>query len=186
MTVHLLAISGSLRAGSYNTMVARAAAGLAPAGVTVEVAELVRDLPLYDQDLDVEPLSPAVADLRRRIGEAGGVLLVTPEYNYSIPGGLKNLLDWASRPFGKHCMMGKPVAVIGAGPGSRGGKASVEYLRSVLPALGAELVGDELLLAKVDTQLDPADGTPGEELAVQLGTVVTALAAAARAQAGLA
>lgn len=185
MTTKLLAISGSLRSGSFTTSVARAAAALAPEGCSLEVAEgaLLRDLPHYDQDADTDstPVPPAAAALRARLAAADGVLFVSPEYNYGIPGGLKNLVDWASRPFGKHCLMGKPVAVVGTSPGSRGGRASVEYLRMVLPALGATLVGDEVMLPAIGDSIDVTTDTPSDELAATLRATLDALVAAATA-----
>ena len=184
MTLRLLSVSGSLRAGSFSTALARAGAALAPDGARCEPVDLVRDLPLYDQDLDGATVPDRVADVRARLAAADGVLLCTPEYNYGIPGGLKNLVDWASRPFGKHCLVGKPVAVIGCSPGSRGGRASVEYLRMVLPALGATLVGDEILIPKIEDHLDPSTGAPDDEVAARLRAALTALTDAARAAAG--
>jgi chromate reductase len=184
VTLNLLAVSGSLRSGSFCTRLANAAGSLVPDGAHYEVADLVRGLPLYDQDLDVEAAPEPVMRVRDRLAVADGVLLITPEYNYGVPGGLKNLVDWASRPFGKHCLVGKPVAVVGCGPSSRGGRASVEYLRMVLPALGALLVGDEVLLPKIDQHLDPDSGAASDEVAAPLRATLLALADAARTPAG--
>ena len=172
------------RSGSFTTSLARAGATLVPAGAECEPADLVRGLPLYDQDLDVATVPDQVAVARGRLAAADGVVFYTPEYNYGLPGGVKNLLDWASRPFGKHCLVGKPVAVIGCSPGSRGGRASVEYLRMVLPALGATLVGDEVLIPKIEDHLDPATGAVGDEVAAVLRATLAALTDAARTPAG--
>ena len=186
MTLHLLAVSGSIRAGSYNTALAHATAALAPADTTVEVVDLIRALPYYDPDLDVEPLPAAAEDLRRRFAAADGIVLFAPEYNFGLPGGFKNLIDWASRPYGKHCLVGKPVSVVGSSPSSGGAAQAVSYLRTVLPLLGAELVGDEVTIGKVNSLLDPETGAPGAELAAQLAAVVGLLASTAAAKAELA
>lgn len=126
----VLGISGSLRKASYNTMALRAAQQLAPPGMTLEIADIAQ-IPLYDGDVHAAGLPPAVAALRERVRAADGVLLVTPEYNFSIPGVLKNTLDWLSRP-PEPPFDGKPVAIMGASPGPVG-TARVQYhLRQVL------------------------------------------------------
>lgn len=114
MTV--LAISGSLRSRSYNTALVDAATRLAPDGMRIERYDGLRDLPHYDQDLDETQPPPEVNDLRDRIRDADGLLIATPEYNYSIPGALKNLVDWASRPADDSSLRHKPVAIMGAAP----------------------------------------------------------------------
>jgi len=118
--VRILGISGSLRAASYNTALLRAAVSLAPEGMTIEVYDRLRDIPPYDQDLDTGSLPEPVADLRRRIVAADGLLIATPEYNYGVPGVLKNAIDWASRPAGRSSLTRKPTAVMGAAPGAFG------------------------------------------------------------------
>ena len=140
--------------------------------------DYVRELPHYDGDLDIntdtETPPKVVADFRREMSEAHAVIIGTPEYNYSLPGGLKNLIDWASRPFAKHCLIGRRVGVFGCAPGDRGGKAAVEYLRNIVPLLGAILVGPELLLPKInslitpDGKLDTSVMSPLTELANEL------------------
>lgn len=134
----IIGISGSLRRGSYNTALLRAAVELAPAGCVIETAS-IREIPLYDGDLDAERGTPApVAELKDRIARAAGLLLVTPEYNSSMPGVLKNAIDWLSRPpadlprvFG-----GKPVGIIGATPGGWGTVLSQTAWLPVLRFLG--------------------------------------------------
>ena len=120
--MRILAISGSLRADSYNTALANAARELAPAGVEVEVYEGLGLIPHYDQDLDQEDVEEpeAVAALRRRIAEADALLLVTPEYNGSFPGVLKNAIDWASARHRGSWLRNKTVAVAGATTGQYG------------------------------------------------------------------
>ncbi len=109
--VHILGIAGSLRRASYNRAALRAAAQVLPEGATLDIFEL-DGIPAFNQDEDQNP--PAkVVELKKRIREADAVLIVTPEYNYSIPGVLKNAIDWASRPYGDSAWYGKPVAIMG-------------------------------------------------------------------------
>ena len=133
----IVGISGSLRAGSINTMLLRAAAALAPAGTSVEVATIA-GIPLYDYDVEVKGIPEAVTALREQIVAADGLLIVTPEYNNSMPGVLKNAIDWLSRPpqeigrvFG-----GRPVGIMGATPGPGGTNLAQAAWLPVLRALG--------------------------------------------------
>lgn len=134
----LIGLSGSLRRGSYNSALLRTAAALAPAGSTIEIAA-IRDIPLYDGDLEADHgIPPPVTALKERIAAADGLLLATPEYNNSIPGVFKNAIDWLSRPaediarvFGD-----KPVGLIGATPGGMGTTFSQTAWLPVLRALG--------------------------------------------------
>lgn len=186
MTNKIIIISGSLRKASFTTAVCRALVKemneiqKSSAGNKIEfvLRDYVRELPLYDGDLDVntdtETPPAAVVDFRREMSEAHAIIIGTPEYNYNVPGGLKNVIDWASRPFAKHCLIGRRVGVFGCSPGDRGGKASVEYLRNIVPLLGATLVGQELLFAKINSLISP-DGkidtsvmSPLSELASEL------------------
>lgn len=175
----VVAIPGSLRAGSYSRLLLRAlGTELAPAA-HLELTEPIRDLPLYDADLDTEEHLPATARaLRETLRTAPAIVIATPDYNAALPGGLKNLVDWATRPMGAHSLVGRPVAVIGCTPGPRGGKASSEYLRTFLPLLGARVVGPELLVPGVDKRLDPSTGAADDELRAQLAEVAAALVAA--------
>src|SRR5688572_32746389 len=134
----ILALSGSLRAGSYNTMLLRAAQQFAPAGTTIEEGS-IRGIPLYDGDLEAKEGSPAaVVALKEKIRAADGVLLVTPEYNNSIPGVFKNAIDWLSRPSADIARVfgGRPVAVMGAPPGGFGTVLSRTAGLPVLKRLG--------------------------------------------------
>ncbi len=155
--LRILGISGSLRRGSHNTNLLRAAADLLPPGVELEVFDEVRQLPPYDPDYDVEPADPAVAQLRDAIADADGVLIATPEYNGSIPGLLKNALDWASRPFPDNALRGKPVAVIGASTGLFGAAWAQAEVRKVLGIIGADVIDAELPVGQADTAIS-ADG----------------------------
>ncbi|RJO75054.1 NAD(P)H-dependent oxidoreductase [Nocardia panacis] len=139
MTIKILAISGALRAASTNTALLRAAQQLAPEGVEIEIYEGARDLPYFDQDLEGEPPA-SVVDLRERIAAADGVLIATPEYNYSIPGVLKNLLDWASRPYGESVLTDKPVAIMGASMSGFGTVRAQNHLRDVFHWLDSKVV----------------------------------------------
>ncbi len=134
----IIGLSGSLRRGSFNSALLRAAAGLTPAGSTIDIAS-IRDIPLYDGDLEAEHGVPApVTALKERIAAADGLLLVTPEYNHSIPGVFKNAIDWLSRPADDIARVfgGKPVGVIGATPGGMGTTFSQTAWLPVLQALG--------------------------------------------------
>ena len=148
--LRILGISGSLRRGSHNTNLLRAAAELLPPGVELEVYDGLRELPPYDPDLDVDPADPAVARLRDDIDAADGVLIATPEYNGSIPGVLKNALDWASRPFPDNALRGKPVAVIGASTGLFGAAWAQAEMRKVLEIIGADVIDLELPVGQAD------------------------------------
>ena len=121
---------GSLRKGSFNRMMAHALAGLAPPGLRLEIVE-IRDLPLYDQDLDESPPAPWAA-FRERIKRSHAVLFVTPEYNRSVPGALKNAIDVGSRPYGQSAFDGKPAAVVSVSPGAIGGFGANHHLRQSL------------------------------------------------------
>jgi chromate reductase, NAD(P)H dehydrogenase (quinone) len=118
-TITLAGMIGSLRRDSYNRGLMRAAIEAAPPGLTIEEVDIA-SLPLYNEDLDAEGAPPPVAELRQRIAEADGLLIATPEYNYGVPGPLKNALDWASRPPEDSCLNRKPVAIMGASPARTG------------------------------------------------------------------
>jgi chromate reductase len=173
----ILAVSGSLRAGSHNTSLLRAAAEAAPEGVEVELFEPsgIAGLPLYDQDLDAATVPEPVARLREAWGAADAILFATPEYNGSVPGGLKNAVDWASRPRLEAALTGQTVAVIGASTGQFGGMWAQADLRKILGAAGARVVGDELPVTHAHEKFDAAgrllDGELFERLRLLLETV---------------
>ena len=147
--MRVLGISGSLRADSHNTELLRAAATLLPSGVEFELYEGLRDIPPYDEDED-KSQAAAVIDLKERIAAADAVLFATPEYNHSIPGHLKNSLDWVSRPLADTPLKGKPVAVIGASTGMFGAVWAQAELRKVLGALGARVIDREVPVPTAD------------------------------------
>ena len=150
----VLGISGSLRQGSYNTQLLRAAADLLPPGAELEIFEGLRDVPAYVQGQEESPAS--VRRLKRALRDADAVLIATPEYNHSIPGALKNALDWVSRPLAGNPMMGKPALVIGASTGMFGAVWAQAETRKVLGALGARVIDEELPVAKAPDGLDNA------------------------------
>src|SRR5438132_2859477 len=146
--MRILGISGSLRRGSYNRRLLRAAASTLPPDATFEELELA-DVPLYNEDREF--FTPAnVQVLRDSIAQADAVLISTPEYNHSIPGVLKNALDWASRPAGESAFKGKPVAVVGTSTGLFGAVWAQAETRKVLNAMGAHVLEDELPVGMAD------------------------------------
>jgi chromate reductase len=175
--MRLLGIAGSLRAGSLNGQLLRLAAEELPAGVELELYDGLAEIPPYDQDL--EDLTPDAVDrLKAAIGDADAVLFATPEYNGSIPGQLKNALDWVSRPIAESPMRGKPVAVIGASTGAFGAVWAQRELKKVLGLMSARVLDVELPVAKADRRLEQPDAELREELAgvvAELSSAVTAL-----------
>jgi chromate reductase, NAD(P)H dehydrogenase (quinone) len=145
--MRILGVSGSLRADSYNTALLRAAAAVAPAGVEVELWQGLADLPAYDQDLETD-VPAAVRRLREEWAAADAILFATPEYNGSVPGLLKNAVDWASRPRGEAPLLNRIVAVVGTSTGQFGALWAQQDLRRVLGIAGARVVGDELPVAR--------------------------------------
>jgi chromate reductase len=142
--MRVLGISGSLRRDSYNGALLRAAAERLPAGVELVPYEGLASIPPYDSDAEERRSPDAVEDLRRAVRAADAVLVATPEYNHSIPGVLKNALDWVSRPAGESALTGKPAAVIGASTGMFGAVWAQAETRKALRALGGRVVEAEL------------------------------------------
>jgi len=154
--VKLLGISGSLRRASYNSALLRAATRLMPPDAELAVAS-IRDIPLYDADLEAQGIPAAVTQLKDAVAAAAGVLLVTPEYNNSIPGVFKNAIDWLSRPNSdiKRLFTGRPFAVIGASPGGFGTTLSQAAWLPVLRYLGTQLwSGGRLLVSRAGSVFD--------------------------------
>jgi chromate reductase, NAD(P)H dehydrogenase (quinone) len=147
--MRVLGITGSLRRDSYNHALLREAAERLPAGAELVEFERLGEIPPYDADLEAGVETPAaVAALRQAMREADAVLVATPEYNHSIPGVLKNALDWASRPAGQSALNGKPAAVVGASTGMFGAVWAQAETRKVLGALGGRVVQEELPVAR--------------------------------------
>lgn len=175
--MRILAIPGSLRAASYNVSLARAAAELAPEGVEIEVYEDLGALPLYDDDLDGEDAPIAVQDLRRRIEEADALFVVTPEYNGSVPGVLKNAVDWASRPpRGGAALWDKTAAIAGATTGQYGAIWAQQDLRRILGIAGARVVLGELPVARAQNAFDDTGRLVDRLVAERLRAHLEALA----------
>ncbi len=173
----ILALSGSLRRGSYNTALLRAAAEAAPAGCAVEVRTLA-DIPLYDDDVRTrEGFPPPVADLRDAVRAADALLIATPEYNYSFSGVIKNAVDWISRPPDQP-FAGRPVAVVSASPGITGGIRAQWALKPVLAALGARvLFRPELAVGDARAKFDEAGRLVDAETRTRLAALLEALLA---------
>ena len=153
--VKILGIPGSLRKESFNRAALRAATQLAPEGATIEVFEL-DGIPGFNQDDEQNP--PAkVVELKKRIRESDAILFVTPEYNYSIPGVLKNAIDWASRPYGDSAWSGKPVAIMGASIGALGTARAQYHLRQMFVFLNKFPVNQpEVMIGNASERFDAA------------------------------
>jgi chromate reductase len=142
--MRVLAISGSLRSGSYNTQLLDLAGRLSAPDVQLELYDELAELPHYNMELDTENVLEPVARLRDAIDSADAVLIATPEFNGTMPGSLKDALDWASRPYPENALRGKPVAVIGASAGNRGAIRAQADARKVLGVIGANVLDAEL------------------------------------------
>jgi chromate reductase, NAD(P)H dehydrogenase (quinone) len=149
----ILGIAGSLRKESFNRGLLRAAQGLTPEGARIDVFE-INDIPSFNQDDEGNP--PAkVAELKQRVRSADAILIVTPEYNYSVPGVLKNAIDWASRPYGDSAWNGKPVAIMGATVGTIGTARAQYHLRQMFVFLNMYAVNQpEVMLANAHKHFD--------------------------------
>jgi chromate reductase len=178
--MRVLAISGSLRSGSHNSKLLRAAGELLPNDVELEIWDGLKAVPPYDEDDDTELAPAAVTRLRDAIAGADALLFATPEYNHSIPGQLKNAVDWASRPVATNVLRNKPVAVIGASTGAFGAVWSQAELRKVLAATGARVADAEVAVGHADERFDGAGRLTDDELRGQLREVVDVLLADAR------
>jgi chromate reductase len=182
----ILAISGSLRDSSYNTLLLRNAIELFGDDVVVEELDGLEDVPPYDEDDDGDRAPEAVRALRAAFAGADAVLISTPEYNSSVPGHLKNALDWVSRPLATNPLRNKPAVVIGASTGAFGAVWAQAELRKVLSAIGARVVEAEVAVGHAPTRFDEDGTLTDEDLREQLGEVVDALAAAVAERAELA
>jgi chromate reductase len=175
--IRILGISGSLRSGSHNAALLQAAAMSLPPGVGLEIFDGLRDLPPYDADRDVDPADEAVAHLRAAIMDADGVLIATPEFNGSIPGALKNALDWASRPFPDNSLKGKPVAVVGASTGLFGAAWAQADVKKVLGIIGADVLDGQLPVGSAASAFGEDGHLVERELHTALEELVATLAA---------
>jgi chromate reductase len=168
--MRILGISGSLRRGSYNGRLLRAAAATLPPGATFEEFDRLGDVPHYNEDREFFTPEPVRA-LRDAIANADAVLIATPEYNHSIPGVLKNALDWASRPAGQSVFLDKPAVVIGSSTGLFGAVWAQAETRKVLQAMGARVLEEELPVGLADDAFDLDGSLRDPELAERLADV---------------
>jgi chromate reductase, NAD(P)H dehydrogenase (quinone) len=174
--MRILGISGSLRRDSHNTALLRAAAELLPPGVELELFDGLRDVPLYDADIDTPELQgPGVDALKDAIQRADAVLIATPEYNHSIPGALKNAVDWASRPSAAPALRNKPAAVIGASTGMFGAVWAQADLRKTLAAAGARVIDRELPLGQAGEAFDASRGLIDPDQQLRLDEILAEL-----------
>lgn len=179
--MRVLAISGSLRRDSHNRALLRAAGELLPADAELVVFDGLKAIPPYDQDDEEAGSAPAsVTALREAIADADAVLIATPEYNHSIPGVLKNALDWVSRPMATNPLRGKPVAVIGASTGMFGAVWAQAETRKVAAALGGRVIDAELPIPQAHEQIHPEQGLTDADLAQVLADLLDQLVAEAR------
>jgi chromate reductase, NAD(P)H dehydrogenase (quinone) len=172
--MRILGISGSVRRGSHNRRLLRAAGNSLPSGVELVEWETVAGLPIFDEDLELTP-PESVREFLEAIEDADGILIATPEYNASVPGGLKNALDWASRPFPDNVLRDKPSAVIGASTGLFGAVWSQAEVRKALTAAGAHVLDSELPVGLADSAFEDDDTLTDPELAARLRDVLTDL-----------
>jgi chromate reductase len=175
---HLLAISGSLRADSYNARLLAASADLLPSGASMSLFAGLKLIPPFDEDDEHKPTNVAVDRLRIAVRHADALLIATPEYNSSIPGQLKNALDWASRPYGKHVLLGKPVAVVGASTGVFGAAWAQAETRKVLTAVGADVLDAELPIPAAHEAFTASGALLDASLADRLAGLLSSLIAA--------
>jgi chromate reductase len=169
--MRILGIAGSLRRGSHNRKLIRAAGASLPPGAELVEWDGLGGLPIFDEDQETSP-PPAVQDLLEAIEAADAVLIATPEYNSSLPGGLKNALDWASRPFPDNVLRDKPMAVIGASTGLFGAVWAQAEVRKALKASGADVLDAELGVGMADSAFTEDGSLVDPDLAVRLRELV--------------
>ncbi len=180
--MRILALSGSLRRDSFSTRLARVAADLAPEGAEVALATGL-DLPAYNQDDDVDGSAEpgqgetpeAVRSIRDQISSADALLIVTPEYNAGMPGFLKNVLDWASRPHGSSSLAGRPAAIVSSSPMPFGGIWANQQVRKSFTITGTPTVERELAIGKIDEKLDPQDRLTDDTARTELTNLLSEL-----------
>ncbi|MEV0238505.1 NAD(P)H-dependent oxidoreductase [Streptomyces sp. NPDC050674] len=177
MSVRILALVGSLRAGSHNRQLAEAAVKLAPEGAEVDLFEGLAEIPFYNEDIDVEGNVPAAAArLREAANTADGLILFTPEYNGTIPAVLKNAIDWLSRPYGAGALSGKPVAVVGTAFGQYGGVWAHDETRKAVGIAGGTVLEDvKLSIPGSMTRFAETHPADDAEVAEQLTEVIARL-----------
>jgi chromate reductase len=173
--MHILGLCGSLRRESYNRRLLEAAAKELPDAVLLRPFDDIANIPPYNEDIDSREAPPAVLALRSAIAAASGVLIATPEYNASVPGWLKNAIDWASRPYPDSVLRGKPVVVVGASPSAFGATLAQAELRRVLKAVGADVLDAELAVPKAHEAFRADGRLAAPDLRSQLASAVQSL-----------
>ncbi|MBF4572355.1 NAD(P)H-dependent oxidoreductase [Herbiconiux sp. VKM Ac-1786] len=174
----VLVLVGSLRAASTNRQLAEAAVDLAPEGIELAISDQHRELPLYNEDIDVEGTLPAsVVAFREAVAAADAVLVVTPEHNGTMPANLKNAIDWSSRPFGTGAIVGKPVAVIGTAFGQYGGVWAQDEARKALGIAGAKVIEPTLSVPNSVVRFAETHPKDDAEIVAQLEEFINAFAA---------
>lgn len=179
MSTRILALVGSLRAGSYNRQLAEAASKHAPDGIAVDIFDDLADVAFYNEDIDRPGTVSAADRLRADVESADGLLLVAPEYNGTIPASLKNAIDWISRPYGAGAISGKPVAVIGASNGRYGGMWAHDDARRAARIAGASVLDDvKLSVPRAATRFATSHPADDQEIAAAIPAILATLAAA--------
>ena len=172
--VRILGIAGSLRKDSYNRAALRTAAQLAPGGATIDIFD-IDGLPGFSEDLEKNP-PDKVVELKKRIRAADAILFVTPEYNYSVPGVLKNAIDWASRPYGDSAWDGKPAAIMGASVGAAGTARAQYHLRQTMVFLNMfPLNQPEVMIASASAKFDDEGNLTDGETKKRIGKLLVSL-----------
>lgn len=181
--IKILGIAGSLRKESYNRFALKAAQELAPDDAVLNLIEL-HGIPVFNQDNEMA-LPATVLEFERRILAADAILFATPEYNYSVPGGLKNAIDWASRPYGKSAWLGKPAAVMGASVGSLGTARAQYHLRQILVTLDIPVVNQpEVMLSNAEKRFDQSGRLTDEPARELIQALLNALLLLVKKQPG--
>jgi chromate reductase len=174
-SINILGFAGSLRKGSYNRMLLKAAAGLGPENASIEIFEL-DGIPLFDQDLELS-MPEKVIEFKNKIKAADALLIVTPEYNYSMPGVLKNAIDWASRPHGDNSFDGKVAAIMSASTGMLGGSRAQYHLRQSFVFLNTYAVErPEVFITFAAEKFDPEGNLRDDKARELIKELLTTLA----------
>ena len=179
--MRILGISGSLRRESYNTALLRHAAELVPDGVGLQLWDRLKEVPPFDEDDEWAPAA-VVVELREAIAAADAVLFATPEYNGSVPGQLKNAIDWVSRPHVTNSLRNKPVAVVGASTGAFGGLSAQADLRRILGRVGSRVLEAGVAVGQAPSKCDADGRLTDEDAHDDLVSVVDALVEAVSAR----
>ena len=175
--IRVLGIAGSLRRASYNRGLLRAARDLAPESMTLDLWERMGEIPLYDADVEERGDPAPVAELKNAIGACDALLVATPEYNYGIPGVLKNAIDWASRPPGKSPLQGKPAAIMGASPGQTGtARAQLALRQAFVFTETHALLRPEVLVNRAREKFDDDGNLTDEKTREYVSALLQALA----------